>query len=79
MCSPLEARMIRANPEFGPDFLIVTPGIRMDDNVQDQARAATPQLAVQAGSNFLVVGRPITQAKDPHTALLEFVQSIKTA
>ncbi len=78
VCSPHEARMIRANPEFGPDFVIVTPGIRMDDNVQDQARAATPQLAVKAGSNYLVVGRPITQAKDPHTALLEFVQSIKT-
>jgi orotidine-5'-phosphate decarboxylase len=80
VCSPNEAEMIRAhNYDFGSNFVIVTPGIRLDDNVQDQVRVATPELAVKSGSNFLVVGRPIIEAKNPNEALLTFVQRIKTA
>lgn len=80
VCSPNEAEMIRAHAsEFGPKFLIVTPGIRIDSNVQDQVRVATPEIAVKAGSNFLVVGRPITQAKDPKAALSTFVKHIQAA
>lgn len=80
VCSPLEAQMIRGhNDIFGSNFVIVTPGIRLDDNKQDQVRVATPEYAVKSGSNYLVVGRPITQAKDPKVALQTFVQHIKLA
>ncbi|MCL1791778.1 MAG: orotidine-5'-phosphate decarboxylase [Peptococcaceae bacterium] len=62
--------------QFGPsqqtdDFLLVTPGIRpVGSNANDQARILTPQAALDAGSSFLVIGRPITQAPDPRLALL---------
>ena len=80
VCSPNEAQMIRSHSkEFASNFVIVTPGIRMDDNKQDQVRVATPEVAVKAGSNYLVIGRPITQAKDPKAALQMFVKSIQTA
>lgn len=80
VCSPLEAQMIRAHSkDFGKDFVIVTPGIRLDDNKQDQVRVATPEVAVKAGSNYLVIGRPITQAKDPKEALAMIDKHIKTA
>lgn len=81
VCSPLEAQMIRAHNElFDDKFVLVTPGIRLPENgKQDQVRVATPAFAVQSGSNYLVVGRPITQAKDPKQALLTFVDQIKMA
>lgn len=66
-----EAGLIRK--EFGDDFIIVTPGIRpKDKEAADQKRTGTPQDAVKAGSNFLVVGRPIIESKDP----LKTAQSI---
>jgi orotidine-5'-phosphate decarboxylase len=62
-----EAPVIRR--EFGNDFIIVTPGIRPKGaDVQDQQRVATPAIAVQNGSSFLVVGRPIVEAADPRQA-----------
>lgn len=80
VCSPLEAQMIRAhNQDFGSNFVIVTPGIRLDDNKQDQVRVATPEFAVKSGSNYLVVGRPITTAKNPKKALQTFVNEVKLA
>jgi orotidine-5'-phosphate decarboxylase len=65
--------------ELGPEFLIVTPGIRpADASLNDQKRVATPQAAIQQGSNFLVVGRPIIQAASPRAAALKILEDIKT-
>ncbi len=51
------------------NFLIVTPGIRQEGaDVQDQTRVVTPKSAVEAGADYLVIGRPITRAKDPRAA-----------
>lgn len=55
---------------LGPDFLVITPGIRPKGSAtHDQARTLTPREALAAGSSYLVVGRPITQALDPRQAL----------
>ena len=57
--------------ELGADFLLVTPGIRLDTaaNADDQRRIMTPQDALRAGASYLVMGRPITQAADPAAVL----------
>jgi orotidine-5'-phosphate decarboxylase len=55
---------------FSPSFLFVTPGIRMTDGIEnDQVRTMTPIEAINAGSSHLVIGRPITQSKDPSKTL----------
>jgi orotidine-5'-phosphate decarboxylase len=54
--------------EAAPNLLRVTPGIRIDDTGDDQARTATPTVAISAGADLLVVGRPITQSPDPENA-----------
>jgi orotidine-5'-phosphate decarboxylase len=54
--------------EAAPDLLRVTPGIRIDDTGDDQVRTATPAVAISAGADLLVVGRPITQSPDPENA-----------
>jgi orotidine-5'-phosphate decarboxylase len=67
VASPHEVAAIREACGF--DFLVVTPGIRPAGVARDdQARAATPAAALQAGADYLVVGRPITQAADPGAA-----------
>lgn len=66
VCSPLEAKAIKA--QFGPDFLTVTPGIRMVKSDDDQLRTATPYEAALNGCDYIVVGRPITQSDDPVAA-----------
>jgi orotidine-5'-phosphate decarboxylase len=64
VCSPLEAARVKA--DCGVAFLTVTPGIRFESSdVQDQVRVMTPAKAKAAGSDFIVVGRPITAAADP--------------
>ena len=67
VCSPLEAGKVHA--ACGPDFLTVTPGVRFaDGDVGDQVRVTTPAKAKELGSDYIVVGRPITQAPDPVAA-----------
>jgi orotidine-5'-phosphate decarboxylase len=62
----------------GPHMAIVTPGIRLPGgSAGDQARVATPEQAIAAGADYLVVGRPITAADDPGRAAELFVQSIE--
>ena len=69
VCSAQEAAMLRKN--CGTEFILVTPGIRpAQASLDDQSRVMSPQAALQAGSNYLVIGRPITQASDPLQALL---------
>lgn len=68
VCSAQEAALLRA--QRGADFCLVTPGIRpADAAANDQTRIMTPRAAVQTGSSYLVIGRPITQAADPLAAL----------
>ena len=67
VCSPLEAALVKER--CGADFLTVTPGIRYPDGeLGDQSRVTTPQKAREIGSDFIVVGRPITAAADPVAA-----------
>ena len=67
VCSPLEAGLVKAH--CGKDFLTVTPGIRFADSAaDDQVRITTPARARELGSDFIVVGRPITAAPDPVAA-----------
>ena len=67
VCSPLEAAMVKT--ACGPDFLTVTPGIRFADAAKDdQVRITTPARAREIGSDYIVVGRPITSAADPVAA-----------
>ena len=69
VCSPLEAALVKA--ACGPEFLAVTPGIRFADGASDdQVRITTPARAREIGSDFIVVGRPITAAADPRAAWL---------
>lgn len=75
IASGQEAALVRA--AVGPDFLIVTPGIRFAEGPdKDQARVMTPKTAIAAGASHLVVGRPITQAKDPADATRHVVGEI---
>lgn len=67
VCSPLEAGLVKAS--CGKGFLTVTPGVRFADGDKgDQKRVTTPEDAKKIGSDYIVVGRPITQAKDPALA-----------
>ena len=64
VCSPLEAGVV--HDKCGKDFLTVTPGVRFaDGDVGDQKRVTTPERAKEIGSDYIVVGRPITAAEDP--------------
>jgi len=75
VCSPLEAAEFRA--ALGADTILVTPGVRLEGgDVGDQKRVATPEMAVEAGANFLVVGRPILGAPDPAAAAADFLNRI---
>lgn len=68
VCSAQEAPQLKRDQ--GSDFTLVTPGIRPQSAAKgDQQRVMTPTAALQAGSDYLVIGRPITQAKDPLEAL----------
>ncbi|MCC0007126.1 MAG: orotidine-5'-phosphate decarboxylase [Hyphomicrobiaceae bacterium] len=78
IASGQEAARIRK--AVGPDFLIVTPGIRLEGSaMDDQERVMTPEHAIRAGADHIVVGRPITQADDPRATALAFVHHIRDA
>ena len=76
VCSALEAQLLRQH--LPNDFLLVTPGIRpATAAIDDQSRVLTPSQALQHGANYLVIGRPITQAVNPIEALIAINQEIQ--
>jgi len=80
VCSGLEAGAIKA--EFGAEFITVTPGIRplwAVSGTDDQQRVSTPAEAVRGGSDYLVIGRPIRDAKDPRAAAERITAEIESA
>jgi orotidine-5'-phosphate decarboxylase len=82
VASVKEAREIRK--ACGPDFLMVTPGVRSKDKVggpkeDDQTRTATPTEAIRAGADFIIVGRPILTAEDPRAATQAIVDELAAA
>ncbi len=75
VCSAQEAALLRR--EIDEEFCLVTPGIRPPQaDLDDQARVMTPRAALENGSSYLVIGRPITRAADPLAALKEIAQDI---
>ena len=73
VCSPLEAGKV--HDRCGKNFVTVTPGIRFDSaSVGDQVRVTTPALAKELGSDYIVVGRPVTAADDPVAAYRRCVE-----
>jgi len=74
VASPEEIIAIRKN--LGKDFLIVTPGVRpADSEIGDQKRVATPKEAFERGADYIVIGRPVTKAKDPVKAFKTIASS----
>ncbi|MGE8559794.1 MAG: orotidine 5'-phosphate decarboxylase / HUMPS family protein, partial [Acinetobacter sp.] len=75
VCSAQEAKMLRET--LGQDFALVTPGIRpAGSNADDQKRIVTPRQAMLDGSTHLVIGRPITQSKNPSQTLKDILATI---
>ena len=75
VCSAQEAKMLRET--LGPDFALVTPGIRpAGSNADDQKRIVTPQQAMLDGSTHLVIGRPITQSSNPYQTLRDIAATL---
>jgi orotidine-5'-phosphate decarboxylase len=78
VCSPREVAAVRA--EVGPDIMLITPGVRPSgSDANDQARIATPEEALRAGADLLVIGRPITGAADPGAAAAAIGASLRKA
>jgi orotidine-5'-phosphate decarboxylase len=75
VCSPREIQLLRK--AVNPSFKIVTPGIRMpDQSLNDQQRVATPREALGDGADYIVVGRAVTDDREPRTAMQRLLQSI---
>ena len=72
VCSPHELNLVKQKESL----LSITPGIRLSDLDDDQSRVMTPQKAIELGANYLVIGRPITEAADPQNALKNIFNSI---
>lgn len=78
VCSARETPALRR--ALGGDFVLVTPGIRpAGDSADDQKRIMTPATAIASGSNYLVIGRPVTQAPDPAAKLRAIMDEIDAA
>ena len=78
VCSAQEAKLLKES--LGQGFKLVTPGIRLADSVaDDQRRIVTPADALALGSDYLVIGRPITKSTDPLATLLEINRSLMSA
>ena len=80
VASPQEIELVKQ--ECGKDFLVLTPGIRMPGAPvagDDQARTATPEEAARRGADFIVVGRPVLQAKDPAAVCARIRDDIRSA
>src|ERR1700749_336903 len=76
VCSPREVAAVRA--EVGDDVTLITPGVRpAGSEADDQARVATPEEALLAGADLLVIGRPITRAPDPGAAAAAIAASLR--
>lgn len=76
VCSPREVSAVRS--ETGPDITLITPGVRPAGALpQDQARVATPEEALAAGADLLVIGRPITAAPDPGAAAAAIAAALR--
>ena len=73
VCSPHELMLVKARG----CFLSITPGIRLTDSNDDQNRVMSPTKAIQLGADYLVIGRPITEAKDMLGSLNQILQSIE--
>lgn len=75
VCSPQEIQIVRK--AVNPRFKIVTPGIRMpDQSVNDQQRIASPHAAISAGADYIVVGRAVTEDREPGAAIDRILQSL---
>jgi orotidine-5'-phosphate decarboxylase len=78
VCSPQEIRAVRN--ALGRDWVIVAPGVRpAGSEAGDQVRVATPEAAIRAGADYLVVGRPITAAPDPKAAATAILEAMARA
>ena len=79
VCSPLEIKIVRK--EVGKKMILVVPGIRTTKNLQrkkdDQKRTLTPKEAINLGADFLVIGRPIIESKNPLETIKKINQSIQ--
>lgn len=73
VCSPRELTLVKTESKL----LTVVPGIRPTERGDDQRRTSTPEIAIQAGADYLVVGRPITAAPDPSAAAVEILGQMK--
>jgi orotidine-5'-phosphate decarboxylase len=73
VCSALETKLVKS---LYKDFIIVTPGIRINkNNYDDQSRVVTPKKAFTIGSDFIVMGRPLTQSKDPNIVIGDIIKN----
>jgi orotidine-5'-phosphate decarboxylase len=76
VCSAKEISLIKS--KLGKNFILVVPGIRLEkDNKNDQKRVMSPKKAINAGADLLVIGRPITDSKDPLKTIDNILENIK--
>jgi orotidine-5'-phosphate decarboxylase len=76
VCSPLEVAKLRQ--ALPPNMQLIAPGVRMgDEKADDQKRTLTPREALQAGANWLVIGRPIVAAENPRAAAEKILESLR--